>query len=100
MKLGEFIEAFSHNNIIRLHYKTKEGYQCVLEHWGDVSMDWEVNKKKGPNRHYIDNKVLGLIGIGGIPQHSDAVNIVIERLEEQPFIRETEEDNGPKHESN
>ena len=47
MKLGEFIEKFSHNNLIRLHYKEKGGNRLVLEDWNDVSMDWEVNKQKG-----------------------------------------------------
>ena len=30
MKLGEFIKNFSHNNIIRLLYKNKHGYEVVL----------------------------------------------------------------------
>ena len=52
MKLGEFIKNFSHNNLIRLVYKNKGGHEIVLENWGDVSMDWEVNKAKGKNiRH-------------------------------------------------
>jgi DNA gyrase subunit B len=46
MKLGEFIKNFSHNNLIRLVYKNKGGHEIVLENWGDVSMDWEVNKAK------------------------------------------------------
>lgn len=89
MKLGEFIEKFSHNNMIRLHYKTEEGYQCVLEDHNEVSMDWEVLKGKSKNRHYINNEVIKLIGIlytsGPYPE---AINIVIEKLENQPFIEE------------
>ena len=54
MKLGEFIKNFSHNNIIRLVYKNKGGHEIVLENWGDVSMDWEVNKAKGKNWAYRD----------------------------------------------
>lgn len=88
MKLGEFIKSFSHNNIIRLHYKIKGGHVCVLESFDETSMDWEVLKAKGKNRHYIDNEVLGLVGIDGIKRHSDAINIVIEELDNQPFIEE------------
>ena len=89
MKLGEFIEKFSHNNMIRLHYKTEEGYQCVLEDHNEVSMDWEVLKGKSKNRHYINNEVIKLIGIlytsGNYPE---AINIVIEKLENQPQVEE------------
>ena len=89
MKLGEFIEKFSHNNMIRLHYKTEDGYQCVLEDHNEVSMDWEILKGKSKNRHYVNNEVVKLIGIlytsGPYPE---AINIVIEKLENQPFIEE------------
>lgn len=88
MKLGKFIESFSHNNLIRLHYKEKSGHICVLESFDDVSMDWEVLKAKGKNRHYIDNEVVGFVGIFGIKSHPDAINIVIEKLKVQPFIKE------------
>jgi hypothetical protein len=96
MKLGEFIKNFSHNNIVRLHYKIKGGNQCVLDDWNDVSMDHEILKGKGKNRHYIDNEVLGLTTV--YFQHSDgihypeALNIVIEKLENQPFIEEVVEE--------
>ena len=93
MKLGEFIENFSHNNMIRLVYPHKGGHEIVLETWDDVSMDWEINKQKGKNRHYINNEVLGLTSIGGIKHHSDAINIVIERLDNQPFLEEVIEEN-------
>jgi hypothetical protein len=88
MKLGEFIEKFSHNNLIRLVYKHKGGNEIVLETWDDVSMDWEVNKGKGKNRHYINNEVLGLASICGIGHYPEAINIIIERLDNQPFIDE------------
>tara|TARA_R110000782_G_scaffold186331_1_gene276517 strand:+ start:217 stop:534 length:318 start_codon:yes stop_codon:yes gene_type:complete len=92
MNLGEFIKNFSHNNLIRLHYKIKGGQELVLEGWNDVSMDHEVNNGKGVNRHYINNEVLGLVGIyfGGSKgiHYSEALNIVIERLQHQPFIEE------------
>lgn len=92
MKLGEFIEKFSHNNVIRLLYKDKGGHRVVLDNWNDTSMDWEVNKVKGKFRHYINNEVLGLttisfMGGDGI-HHSEAVNIVIKELDNQPFIEE------------
>jgi len=92
MKLGEFIKNFSHNNIIRLHYKIKGGNQCVLDDWNDVSMDHEILKGKGKNRHYINNEVLGLTGINfqqGVTHYPEAINIVIEKLDNQPMIEET-----------
>ena len=96
MKLGEFIEKFSHNNLIRLHYKEKGGNRLVLEDWNDVSMDWEVNKAKGKFRHYVNNEVLGLASIYFQPvsanHYPEAINIVIEELENQPMIDEVEDD--------
>ena len=96
MKLGEFIKNFSHNNIIRLHYKIKGGNQCVLDDWNDVSMDHEILKGKGKNRHYINNEVLGLSAIylthGRRHHYPEAINIVIEKLDNQPMIEETPDD--------
>ena len=92
MKLGEFIKNFSHNNLIRLHFKIKGGQELVLEGWNDVSMDWEVNNQQGVFRHYINNEVLGLVGIsfGGSKgmHYSEALNIIIERLENQIVLEE------------
>ena len=92
MKLGEFIKNFSHNNIIRLHYKEPGGNGLVLKDWNDVSMDHEILKGKGKNRHYINNEVLGLTAIYLIPErghhYPEAINIVIEKLENQPYIEE------------
>lgn len=93
MKLGEFIKNFSHNNMIRLHYKEKGGNRIVLDEWDDVSMDHEIVNGKGKNRHYINNEVLGLVGIyfqSGHTHYPDAINIVIEELKNQPFIQEVE----------
>jgi hypothetical protein len=95
MKLGEFIKQFSHNNIVRLHYKIKGGHRCVLEDWDDVSMDHEIVNGKGKNRHYINNEVLGLAGIyfqKGHTNYPEAINIVIEELENQPMIDEIVEE--------
>jgi len=93
MKLGEFIKNFSHNNIIRLLYHIPGGHEIVLNDWDDVSMDHEVLKGKGKNRHYINNEVLGLASIyirnGNYPE---AINIVIEKMENQPFIDEVDND--------
>jgi hypothetical protein len=71
------------------------GHELVLEDWNDVSMDHEILKGKGKNRHYIDNEVLGLAGIHLTQEgqrYPEAINIVIERLEDQPLIEETIEE--------
>lgn len=97
MKLGEFIEGFCHNNVIRLVYKNNNGgHETVLDNWNDVSMDWEVNKAKGKFRHYVNNEVIGIASISFLSgqgiHHPDALNIIIEKLENQPFIAEAIED--------
>jgi hypothetical protein len=93
MKLGEFIKQFSHNNIVRLVHKEKGGHKLVLEDWNDVSMDHEITRGKGKNRHYINNEVLGLATITFLPasgcHYPEAINIVIEELENQPQVDET-----------
>ena len=95
MKLGEFIKQFSHNNIVRLFHKSVGAHKLVLEDWNDVSMDHEILDGKGKNRHYINNEVLGLAGIYFPPgegyHYPEAINIVIEELENQPFIEEKED---------
>ena len=76
MKLGEFIEAFSHNNIIRLHYIHEGeggGNICVLENFDQVSMDWEVNSGKGYAR-YKNHEVICTDS-----KYPEAINILIER---------------------
>jgi hypothetical protein len=89
MKLGKFIKKFSHNNLIRLLYKSEGGHKTVLKSWSDVSMDWEVNKSQGKNRHYIDNEVLELSSILVVDsKYPEALNIVIEELTYQPIIKE------------
>ena len=94
MNLGEFIEKFSHNNVIRLVYKNKGGHEVVLEEWNDTSMDWEVNKQKGKFRHFVNNEVLGLATISFGPgiHHSEALNIVIEKMDNQPYLDEVIEE--------
>jgi len=92
MKLREFLEKFSHNNVVRLVYKNKGGHILVLEGWNDVSLDLEILTGTGKNRHYIDNEVLGLAAImfpsGSGCHYPEAINIVIEELENQPMIDE------------
>ena len=100
MMLGEFIKQFSHNNMIRLHYNTKEGYECVLNDHNEVSMDWEVLKGKSKNRHYINNEVVKLVSILYTSGHyPEAINIVIEKLDNQPFIEEVIDDRSSFSES-
>ena len=79
MKLGEFIDKFSHNNLIRLHYKNKGRHICVLDDFDKVSMDWEVNKNKGTYSRYKDHEVLGLASLCG-GSHPEAINIIIEEI--------------------
>jgi hypothetical protein len=80
MKLKEFIENFSHNNLIRLVYKYRGGHEIVLNDWNDVSMDHEILKGKGKNRHYVNNEVLGLASIYVTSSsYPEAINIVIDK---------------------
>lgn len=79
MKLGEFIKSFTHNNLIRLLYKTESGHETVLDSWDIVSMDWEVNSRKGIYTKYVDNEVIGLVGVFGLKSYSEAINIVIKK---------------------
>jgi len=90
MTLGEFIVKFSHNNLIRLVHKSNGGHTTVLPTWDDVSMDWEVNKQQGKFRHYINNEVLGIasIYVCGGDKYPEAINIIIENLENQLFLEE------------
>lgn len=90
MKLKEFIENFiEHNTLVRLVYKFEGGgHEIVLDDWNDVSMEHEILKGKGKNRHYINNEVLGVTSIYTGGSYPEAVNIVIERLENQTFIEE------------
>ena len=75
----------------------------MLEGWNDVSMDWEVDKQKGVFRHYIDNEVLGLasiyFGTGTGQSYPEAINICIEKLENQPFLDEIVDEEITKCES-
>jgi CTP-dependent riboflavin kinase len=89
MKLGEFIENFvEKNSIIRLVYNDNNDHIIVLDTWNDVSMEWEILKGKGDNRHYINNEVFGIASILVAGPYSEAINIIIEKLKNQPFIEE------------
>jgi hypothetical protein len=93
MKLGEFIEKYIEKNcLIRLVHKCKGGHKIALDNWDDVSMEWEVIKGKGKNRHYINNKVFGITSIATRGAYAESINIVIEEMETQPFIEEVIED--------
>jgi hypothetical protein len=93
MQLKEFLENFiEHNSVVRLVYKDKSGHRIVHDSWNDVSMEHQILKGKGKDRHYINNKVLGICSIlvhGAFPE---AINIVIEELENQPMVEEVHED--------
>lgn len=89
MRLKQFIEKFVESNtIIRLVYKEKSGHRIIHESWNDVSMEHEILNKKGINRHYINNNVLGIASIMTFGNWPEAINIVVERLENQPFIED------------
>lgn len=88
MKLGEFINYFSHNNLIRLVYRIKGGHEPALLEWKEIDMDWKINKGQGKFRHYINNEVLGLASIYCADTYPETINIIIERLENQPIIEE------------
>lgn len=93
MQLKEFLENFiEHNSVVRLVYKDKSGHRIVHDSWNDVSMEHQILKGKGKDRHYINNKVIGICSIlvhGAFPE---AINIVIEELETQPMVEEVHDD--------
>ncbi len=98
MLLKEFIEKFiSKNSLVRLVYPHQGGHKIVLDVWDDVSMEWEILKGKGKNRHYINNNVLGIASIGMNCNYREAINIVIERLENQPVVDEIVDVKSPQH---
>jgi hypothetical protein len=77
MKLGEFLENFSHNNVIRLVYKIPSGHSSVLKDFNQFSMDWEVNKGIGKFKDYVNSEVIGIAQISMRNRHEDAINIII-----------------------
>lgn len=92
MKLREFIEKFvERNSLIRLLYKEKGGHRIVHESWNDVSMEHDVLNGKGINRHYINNEVIEICSILVGGPYSEAINICIEELENQPYIEEVKD---------
>jgi hypothetical protein len=93
MKLKEFIEKYIEpNSIIRLVYRNTGGHKIVLNSWNDVIMEWSILKSQGDGRHYIDNEVLGIASIMSNGHYTEAINIVIEELENQPYIDEVFEE--------
>jgi hypothetical protein len=91
MKLEEFIEKFIQpNSLVRLLHRDEDGgYKTILEDWNCVSMEWEISQGKSDNRHYINNNVIGIkdIIVYKCP-YSEAINIVIEKLDPQPQVEE------------
>lgn len=88
MTLGEFIKQFSTtNNLIRLVYKHDFGYEPICGLWSEVCMDHEVLAQKGCFRHFVNNNVIGIVSvyISG-SSYPEAINIIIERLENQPKL--------------
>ena len=79
MKLFEFLNTFSHNNLIRLVYNCDGGHEIVAQDWDSIQMDWEIIKGEGLYKDYVHNKVLGLVSIRTEGLWSEAINIVIER---------------------
>lgn len=89
MKLGEFIKTFiGHNSLIRLLFKEKSDHRIIHQSWEDVSMEHEILKGKGKNRHYINNEVIEIASIYTGGHYPESINIVIEELDNQPFIDE------------
>jgi hypothetical protein len=90
MKLGEFIKEFvNHNSLVRLLYQHEKcSHIIVSDSWNDVSMEHEILNGTGIYRHYINNNVMYIASILTGGHYSEAINIVIEELEEQPFIEE------------
>jgi hypothetical protein len=89
MKLGAFLKEFIEpNSLVRLVYKTDGGHKIVLDSWSSVTMEWEILKGKGENRHYVDNEVLGIASIWMSCNNFEAINIVIEELKDQPYVDE------------
>lgn len=71
------------------------GHVCVLDSFNDVSMDHEILNGKGKNRHFINNEVIGLVSIyfnSGHSHYPEAINIAIEKLENQPIVEEVVSD--------
>ncbi len=91
MKLGEFIKNFSHNNVVRLLYRCQGGHKTIYGSWDDVTMDWEIIKQQNIFRHFINNEILGLATIC-YTKYPEALNIVIEYLEDQPELIELNDD--------
>jgi hypothetical protein len=73
-----------------LVYQTESGHLCALSDWNICSMEWEVLKGKGVNRHFINNNVIGItdIVVSNEYRNAEAINIVIEQIKPQPQIEE------------
>lgn len=91
MKLKEFVEKFIEpNSLVRLLYKTNDGHMIVGKDWNSVCMEHDILYQKGKFRHYINNEVIGIASILIYGPYSESINIVIEKLENQPYLDEVE----------
>lgn len=79
MKLGKFINKYiAHNSLIRLHYKTEIGTECVLnEGRSNVCMEWEITDDKGKYNYLYNYKVSCIKDIGSSNGYIEAINIII-----------------------
>lgn len=76
MKLKKFLENFSHNNLVRLLYKTQEDqHMPVGTSWDDVMMDWELKK----DEKYKNREVVKIISVSVDGLYPEAINIVIDK---------------------
>ncbi len=86
--LKEFIENYvCKNSLIRLWYSINGVYEMVIKDHKSVCMEWEILKCDSIciYKRYLNNKVIGVTDISVIGDYSEAINIVIEKVELQDF---------------
>ena len=98
MKLGQFIKEFiDDNSLVRLLYENMDGGHILVHSntsivkdnpWDLVSMEHEILNSRGINRHYINNEVIGITSVLTSGNYSESINIVIEKLDNQPLVQE------------
>ena len=96
MILKDFVKNFIRpNTLIRLLYYYKDGdHKIVLNDWDDISLEWEIVKEKGHYKNYVNNEVIGITDLYIVKGHyKEAINILIEEIENQTYIDETINEN-------
>lgn len=83
MKLRDFINTFSHNNIIRLHIEEGKDYKSAFDDENDVVMDWQIvrpiDAKGRKYSEFADCEVIKLVSIlYETSNYPEAINIVVE----------------------